>query len=180
VAIDFSQHHCESEEVYHAKLDIFGLSKADIGELMSLARTNERAKVRFCTHHSRSDEVHQMFIVHPADIYVRPHKHIGKSESMLVIEGIADYITFDEYGKVKDVVQMGDYVSGNTFYHTVGPEVFHTLRIRSDWFVFLEVTKGPFIESDTIFGEWSPDGTDLLVSNQYIQTLCCCTLNKQD
>ncbi|KPA34301.1 Cupin fold metalloprotein, WbuC family [Leptospira interrogans] len=37
---------------------------------------------------------------------------------------------------------------------------YHTLMIRSEWLVFLEITKGPFRKEDTIFAPWSPEEND--------------------
>ena len=50
---------------------------------------------------------------------------------------------------------MGDYQSEKPFYHTMRIEQFHTLLIRSEHLVFLEITKVPFCRADTIFADWS-------------------------
>ena len=97
-----------------------------------------------------------MFIVHPKGAYVRPHKHINKIESMLVIDGEVDYIMFDDNGKVDNIVKMGDFDTKKPFYQTIRKDKFHTLIIQSEWLVFLEVTQGPFKKEDTIFADWSP------------------------
>ncbi len=169
--INFLEQKRDSEEVYHSKMNVFGLCYADIDNLIELAKQTDRLRVRFCTHKSAKELLHQMFIVHSSDVYVRPHKHIGKTESMLVIEGDVDYITFDELGNVEDSIPMGNPGSGKVFYHTIGPGTYHALRIQSDWVVFVEITNGPFYEKDTKFGAWSPDGNDLSTAHSYIKSL---------
>jgi cupin fold WbuC family metalloprotein len=101
-----------------------------------------------------------MFIVHPKDAYVRPHKHLDKIESMLVIAGEVDYIMSDAHGNIDNVEKMGNFESTKPFYQTIRKDKFHTLMIKSEWLVFLEITQGPFKKEDTIFAEWSPRETE--------------------
>ena len=39
-------------------------------------------------------------------------------------------------------------------------DLFHMLIIESEFLVFKETTKGPFIREDTIFPDWAPDGSE--------------------
>ena len=34
------------------------------------------------------------------------------------------------------------------------------LYIHSEYLIFKETTKGPFIRNDTVFPDWAPDGKD--------------------
>ena len=169
--IDFHLQKKESDEVYLSKQTPVALDKTDIERLVNLAAKNIRQRVRFCSHSIPLEPVHEMFIVHPKGAYVRPHKHLNKSESMLVLEGEVDYVIFEEYGTVENVISMGDYLSGNPFYHSICPELFHMLLIRSEWLVFLEITKGPFIKEDTIMADWSPEEADELSVKKYLENL---------
>jgi cupin fold WbuC family metalloprotein len=145
-----------NSEVYHSKENFFSLSKEDINKLINLAKKTTRNRVRFCSHASGQDALHEMFIVHPKGAYVRPHKHINKIESMLVIHGEVDYIMFDNDGNVDEIVEMGGVESKKYFYQTIRQDKFHTLIIKSEWLIFLEITNGPFDKKDTLFAEWSP------------------------
>ena len=75
----------------------------------NLAKGLPRNRIRYCAHASPSDVVHEMFIVHPRGAYVRPHKHLDKSESMMIIEGEADYVMFDSKGNITEnaVITIG-------------------------------------------------------------------------
>lgn len=150
----------QSSEVCLSNQDIISMRYSNIDELKKIADQNFRRRVRFCSHSSASEPVHEMVIVHPQYAYVRPHKHLGKSESMLVMEGEVDYIIFDDTGNLKNLVSMGDYRSGKPFYQSIRTDLYHTLIIHSPWLVFLETTKGPFLREDTIFAPWSPDDSD--------------------
>jgi cupin fold WbuC family metalloprotein len=154
--MDFLTQYKKNSEVYHSKEDFFSLSKEDINKLICLAKNTTRRRVRYCSHSSGQESLHEMFIVHPKGAYVRPHKHIDKIESMLVINGEVDYVMFDNYGNIDNVVKMGNYESKKPFYQTIRKDKFHTLIIKSEWLVFLEITNGPFDIADTIFADWSP------------------------
>jgi len=152
----FSQKNRKNSEVYISNQGLFSLNKEDIDELINKAKLAPRNRVRFCSHSSANELVHEMFIVHPKGAYVRPHKHLNKPESMMIIEGEVDYVVFDNKGNIKEKIPMGDYRSGKSFYQSTRAEQFHSLVIHSEWLVFLEVVQGPFNKEDTVFAEWSP------------------------
>ena len=159
--MDFLNQNKKNPEVYHSKESFFSLNKDDINKLINLAKQTRRNRVRFCSHSSDQDTLHEIFIVHPKDAYVRPHKHLDKIESMLVIDGEVDYIMFDDNGKVDNVVKMGDCKTKKPFYQTIRKDTFHTLIIKSEWLVFLEITNGPFDKNATLFAPWSPEDADV-------------------
>lgn len=88
----------ESDEVLYPEEDVVLLQPADLQELKRLAVMNPRQRVRLCAHHTPNDQLHEMFIVHTRDCYVRPHKHLGKVESLAVLEGEVDAVLFDNDG----------------------------------------------------------------------------------
>ncbi|HWW85834.1 MAG TPA: WbuC family cupin fold metalloprotein [Vicinamibacterales bacterium] len=147
----------ESSEVLYAEDRIVTVDAAAIADLRLGATGNERRRIRLCAHRSVDDPLHEMLIVHVKDTYVRPHKHLGKSESFHVIEGEADVVMFDDEGAVTDVIQVGPVSSGRPFFYRIADPLFHTLLIRSDVLVFHETTAGPFRRSETVFAPWSPD-----------------------
>ena len=51
--------------------------------------------------------VQEMVIAFYKDSYVRPHRHIGTSESFHVAEGEIDVIFFDEVGKPTNRERLG-------------------------------------------------------------------------
>ena len=155
-----------NQEVYHSKENFFSLTKEDINKLIDLAKKTTRNRVRLCSHSSGQDSLHEMFIVHPKNAYVRPHMHMNKIESMLVLDGEVDYVMFDKKGNIENVVSMGSFGSTKPFYHSMRKDKFHTIIIKSDWLVFLEITNGPFDKKDTIFAKWSPmDNEDKKITN---------------
>lgn len=169
--IDFSTQKRESEEVFLSTQKLISIGKSDIQNLVEIAKSTKRNRVRYCSHNDAGEIVQEMFIVHPMDAYVRPHKHVDKIESMFVLDGEVDYVIFENNGDVKEIISMGDYQSGKLFYQSVRADYYHTLLIHSEWLVFLEITKGPFNKNETIFSEWSPEEKDVAKVNEFQQQL---------
>ncbi len=145
-----------NDEVFYTEESIVRIAKKDLDYLRQLADKNKRKRIRICAHRNINDETHEMLIVHARNSYVRPHKHLEKSESFHVIDGLADVIIFNDEGKIVDIISLGDYASGNFFYYRINKPAYHSLRICSDFIIFHEVTKGPFSKKDTMFAPWSP------------------------
>jgi len=161
-------------EVFFSREDITKVSNQDLEFLKKKASNNERRRVRLCTHKNLQDKVHEMLIIHGKDAYVRPHKHIDKSESLHVIEGKAYAIIFEESGKLSEIIPMGDCNSGLTFYYRIREPVYHSLIITSDFFVFHEAVEGPFDRSKTIFAPWSPGDDNHEKVKAFINSLKSC------
>ena len=160
-----------NDEVLYTEDHVVQVMSSDIQWLKNKAEGNLRKRSRLCTHRTVADLLHEMLIVHARDTYVRPHKHLGKSESVHVIEGMVDVVLFDEKGIIREVVRMGEYSSGRTFYYRVSDPFYHTLLIRSEVLVFHESTMGPFDRADTIFADWAPEETDRNACTAFIREL---------
>jgi cupin fold WbuC family metalloprotein len=169
--LNFAEQNMTSEEVYHAAAKTVELSRADLNNLQNLAGATKRKRARFCAHSDSSEILQEMFIVHPLGAYVRPHKHIGKPESMLVIAGEVDYVLFTDDGEIESRLPMGTFESGKLFYNSIREPRYHSLIIKSEWLVFLEFTQGPFRREDTHFAPWSPEEKHADDAKQYIGNL---------
>ena len=140
--------------------------------LKAKAIGNTRERVRLCTHQSVEDAVHEMLIVHIKGTYIRPHKHPNKSESFHIIEGTLDIVIFDDAGNIFEVVNMGEYSSGDQFFWRLSQSYFHTVIPRSDVVVFHETTGGPFVkETSNVPAPWSPTEDDIESIDLYTKRL---------
>ena len=70
---------------------------------------------------------------------------------------------------MREIIKMGDYESGKSFYQSTSANTYHGLLIHSEWLVFLEITKGPFISEKTIFASWSPEKSEQNIGLQFIR-----------
>ena len=150
----------ESEEVIFSTLDSLGVDDQAIVDLIVRSKETERQRFRLCAHGEPSAPQHEMFIVHPHNAYIPPHKHLNKTESLLVIEGTTDYFTFDEQGNITKQITLKKPGSGESFYYRVADSVYHSMLIQSEVLVFLEISTGPFCRHDTIVAPWAPEVND--------------------
>ncbi len=142
-----------------------------IDRIKKLASNNTSGKFRTCIHSSNDDNVHEMLIAHTSDTYVKPHKHRTNGESLQFIEGEATSILFNEDGSIFKAFKVGDSLSEHTFYYSMQSSMYHMLIIKSDFLIFKETTRGPFIRGDTIFPEWAPDASNKKEVSEYISNL---------
>ena len=112
-----------------------------------------------------------MLIVHHRSCYVRPHRHEGKGESLIVIEGEALGFTFDDRGGIESALRLGTAGSGGRFSYIMPAGVWHGMVILSEWLVFVEAAPGPFERAATKFPDWAPDGTDEQAAAAYANAL---------
>jgi cupin fold WbuC family metalloprotein len=158
----------ESPEVRYAVGDPVLVGASDLMALQSAALASNRRRARICTHASPEDPLHEMVIVLARGTYVRPHRHVGKTESFSVFEGEADVVLFHDDGTVRELIPLGPLGSNRIFHYRLAQPVFHTVIVRTATFSFLEVTNGPFRAEQTIYAPWSPDGRDAAAAATYL------------
>jgi cupin fold WbuC family metalloprotein len=157
-----------NDEVYYTADGITLVGPEEISFLKARAAENPRRRARLCTHPAPDSGLHEMLIVHGRDAYVRPHRHLGKPESLHVMEGSATVVFFDDAGTPRRRVKLG---AGACGYYRIESAVFHSLLIESEWFVFHEVTSGPFDPAMTEWAAWAPDGKDKAAAQRYAEAL---------
>ena len=169
--INWDKQKRTSEEVYHATDAMIKIENEDIEFLIKAASTTKRQRIRYCSHHNVEELVHEMFIIHPCNAYVRPHRHIKHIESILIIKGDVDYLIFNKDGSLHSILPMGDCSSGKPFYNSLRESEYHSLLIYSDWLVFLEITQGPLIPEDVQFANWSPLESNKIKVDEYMKNI---------
>lgn len=160
-----------NEEIFYSPDAISKVSRKDIDFLKAKAANNRRKRARLCCHKDTVDPLHEMLIVHVKGAYVRPHKHLGKSESFHIIEGKLKVIIFNEIGDISEVINMAEYNTGEKFYYRLSDAYFHTVVPESEFVVFHEVTNGPFRKEDAIFAPWAPVEEALVEQKKYLVEL---------
>jgi len=160
-----------NSEVCAADEPIVKVGPREIEFLKQKLALSPRGRVRLCAHPGNGDLLHEMIIVLAQSTYVRPHKHLAKSESFHVIEGVVDVVAFAEDGSIAEIIELGDPASGRNFYYRLSSPIFHTLLIRSGPLVIHETTNGPFRKGDAIFAGWAPAGEDPEAARAYLERL---------
>lgn len=160
-----------SEEVLFTTADLTTVTRQDIERLKDRSRLTRRGRIRLCAHRDVLAPVHEMLIVHPRGAYVRPHQHVGKEESLHLIEGEVTVVLFGPDQSVQAVIPMGAYGTGRTFYYRLAADVYHTLLIESETVVFHEVTSGPFDKADMVVAPWAPAEGDQPAVQRFLSGL---------
>lgn len=161
----------ESPEVLYTKGDVAVLSPQDAEILKSKASGNELKRMRICTHANHLDPLHEMLICLGRGSFIQPHRHIGKSESFHVVEGLLSVVLFTNDGEISQVITLGEYAAGHQFYYRLSSPFFHTVVIHSETAVFHEVTNGPFRTEDTQYPTWAPHQHDFHNVQKFLHDL---------
>jgi cupin fold WbuC family metalloprotein len=145
-----------SEGVFYSRYPLPLIDSRLIEFLKSAAGRSRLRRARFCAHLSPNAQQHDMLIVSHRDTYVSPHRHLRKSETLIVLEGAANVILFDDSGDIVKTVEIGTPDSGRPFFYRMPPRQFHSMAIESELLVFLENTTGPFNVDDCEHAGWAP------------------------
>lgn len=167
----------ESSEVYYpANPDVVVVDSNMVEKLIALAAEEPRQRCRLCLHAGVDNTLHEMVIVHKKSAYVRPHRHLGKSESFHVIQGEMLVVLFNDDGEVREAIHLGEPGRNESFCYRLGAELYHSVIPLTDWVVFHEVTNGPFRREDMVMAEWAPSESDNEQGSAYVQGLLGKTL----
>ena len=151
----------ENDEVYYAPDRFPAVGYGAVEFLKSRALSNPRRRCRLCTHPSAEDRLHEMLIVQHRDAYFRPMRHLERSQSFHAIEGATSLALLAEDGTLERVFEVG--AGGDTespFYLRLPPRVWYAFVLRSEWFVFYEVTTGPLERGERELAPWAPGDDD--------------------
>lgn len=157
-----------NDEVFIAMDSIVKIGQDELAFLKQQAAFNERMRARICAHKTNEDALHEMLIAISAKSYIHPHKHLRKSESFHIVDGIVDVVVFDDLGEIVEIIELGDARSGRNFYYRLSESAFHTLLIRTDFLVVHEVTNGPFLREETVLADFAPPEEQVAEAEAYI------------
>lgn len=140
------------------------ISGALFETVAALASSSPRLRMNHNFHSSPADNPHRFLNVLLRGTYIRPHRHLAppKSESFLVLEGIADVILFDDHGAITARYRLGaESPEGHLWGVDLPPGVWHTVVPRTTRVVCFEVKPGPWIPAtDKEFASWAPAEND--------------------
>ena len=136
---------------------ILKIGKEYIEYLKSLAQKDSSGKCMMCLHNDIRANMHEMIFVFPAGAYIRPHSHLTKTETTIVIEGKLLEVIFDDNGDILDKYVID---KDGIFTTRIDKGVIHTQIPLTD-VIFYESKPGPFTgKDDSIFPEWAPGVDD--------------------
>lgn len=139
------------------------------------AMQSPRLRMNHNFHSGPEETVHRFLNALIQGTYVRPHRHIfpPKSETLILLEGELDLITFEEDGAISSRCRLNG-TSGTRGIRgaDVAPGIWHTVLVVSKHAVCFEIKPGPWggNNSDKDFAPWSPMETDPSASS-YLASL---------
>jgi cupin fold WbuC family metalloprotein len=134
--------------------DTIYIDKKKLEELKILAQNDPNKRARICLHKDDGEMIQEMIIAFCKDSYIRPHRHIDKSESYHIIEGRIEIIFYNDNGIEIDKVVLSDKIDEHPFLFRISNSAWHTVVPKSDFVIIHEVTKGPFNKNSSEFADW--------------------------
>ena len=134
--------------------DTIYIDRKKLDELKILAQKDPNKRARICLHKNDEEMVQEMIIAFCKDSYIRPHRHIDKSESYHIIEGRIEIIFYNDSGIEIDKVVLSDKMDEHPFLFRISNSDWHTVVPKSDFVIIHEVTKGPFNKNSSEFADW--------------------------
>jgi cupin fold WbuC family metalloprotein len=161
----------ENIDVFYVTDAVPMVGDEEIAFLKEQAGASRRKRCRLCLHPAPTAAHHEMLIVHHREAYVRPARHHGRNESLIVIEGEALAFIFDDEGTPLSIATLGPAGSGRACSYYMPAGTWHTIVVTSTWLVFVEAAPGPFDRELTSFPPWAPDGHDAAAAASYMRGL---------
>lgn len=132
------------------------ISTALLEEMTAKAAASPRRRTHHNLHASASDLVQRFVVVCMGDSYVRPHRHMTKSELCTVVRGRFEVVVFDPAGTVMERSVIGEG-TGNVAFE-LPQATWHTLLPVTDVAAFVEVKEGPYDPTVAAeFASWAPE-----------------------
>lgn len=138
-----------------------GLSAKSASSLLEKYRLSPRKRHRYCFHQNPEVILHDIIICYDSGSYIPPNKHIGKVESLLMIEGEIDFFLFNDNGQVYDYRKLSANSNSLPFYVRVPPNTWHGLRAVGDKpCIIKETISGPYDSKSLQWATFAPSEKD--------------------
>lgn len=132
------------------------ISTSLLDEMTAKAAASPRRRAHHNLHSSSSDPVQRFVVVAREDSYIRPHRHLTKSELCTIVRGQFEIVVFDAAGTIIERSLVGAGTPNLAF--ELPKETWHTLLPLSDGAAFVEVKEGPYDPATAAeFAAWAPE-----------------------
>ena len=101
--------------------------------------------------------MHDIIISYDNSTYIAPNKHIGKSETICILEGKIEVFIFNDSGKCITAITLGEKSSGLPFMLRMPPNTWHGLRCISETpCIMKETISGPYSKESLMWADFAP------------------------
>ena len=129
--------------------DIVSIDEKDIVALKSAAFEAPLKRARYCLHRDSDAPVQEMVIAVHRESRIPVHRHMGKCESVHMIEGEMEILVYNEKKELDTTIGLGPLGSGRSIFCRISSEIWHSVKPLSEFVVFHETTRGPFLKEET-------------------------------
>lgn len=155
---------------FYSTGEVVHVNREVVRQLVEASSRDGRGRARLCLHKSPDSKFHEMIVVEHRGGYFRPHKHLAKGESCVLIEGSAAFFVFGDDGAVTHVSVVGG--PQGELICRVEANQWHTVIPLTPYAVYLESKPGPFLgANDRVYPDWAPDGSDSVEAAGYLEAL---------
>lgn len=135
----------------------FKLTSRMIRKGLEASRKSERLRIILPVHRTQDAKVQRLINFLQPGTYIRTHKHSldHASETIILLQGVIRFFTFDDKGKIK----TSEIISSSPIPGVVDiePGVWHTFIVLEQDTILFECKKGPYdTKLDKEFAEWAP------------------------
>ena len=136
-------------------------SKSDLDYLTSSYCDSERRRHRMCFHQDTDKLLHDIIICYDNNTYVPPNKHVGKVESILILQGTIAFFVFSDDGLLIEEHILSATDKSMPFYLRVPPNTWHGLLVISEEpCIMKETVQGPYDKSTLLWADFAPSEAD--------------------
>ncbi|MEO9384999.1 WbuC family cupin fold metalloprotein [Chromobacterium phragmitis] len=140
------------------------LTTQDLAGLSAKAAYAPRLRAHHNLHEQLEDSIQRLAIAMEPDTYVRPHRHPGSPELLIMLSGSLDWIEFDAAGETVVARHRLGADGARVFEMPAG--VWHAVVSLQPGSVVFEVKRGPYLplpEADV--AAWAPAEGDARVAD---------------
>lgn len=139
--------------------EIKQIDASTLTDLIAQAGAAPRRRKNLNLHNSPGDTIQRFLNAFEPGTYVRPHRHTGKWELFVLVQGAAVVLAFDDSGRVLDRVEL-DTTHGARVVE-IPETTWHSVVALAPGTVLFEVKRGPYDPSvPAEYAPWSPDEKD--------------------
>jgi len=127
-----------------------------LDEMTARSAASPRRRAHHNLHASPADPVQRFVVVAQSDTYIRPHRHMTKSELCTMVRGRFEVVVFDADGTITERTVVGEGTPNLAY--ELPSQTWHTLLALTDGAAFVEVKEGPYDPASAAeFAPWAPE-----------------------
>tara|TARA_Y100000768_G_C23924841_1_gene656934 strand:+ start:839 stop:1327 length:489 start_codon:yes stop_codon:yes gene_type:complete len=119
----------------------------DLLKIMKNISKKYKTDLRLNLHSSPKDKHHDMIILQRRNYKCPIHKHLSNGETIHIIQGSMVVLLFNKKKKIINKILLN---KKNKLIYRIPTNLYHTVKITSQYAIYHENKKGPFLRKQTI------------------------------